>query len=261
MAHSYINEIIEPPSDPLGGASGEKRWFDVKFLGKSNNADFPFTVANEVVAAQLGIVLGVNVSNVLPHVIGDEHFVLIQMVERSPEIQGPPPATAKKLADYIANHVDEVHGAIVFDLFVANNDRAFAPDRRNLLLDIEDRLLLYDNGNSCFYRHRPTAGIVAGIPRLEAVEAFLPAMFDMDHKQNLYRDFLTDWGFVKKWCSRIGQLPDFVIEHAVDRIPRDLVQPSGDERAALKRFLTRRKTYLLDHIRRWATLFPGLNPE
>lgn len=93
------------------------------------------------------------------------------MIDRDPEEESGAPATAKKLADYVAKNSFEIHGAIVFDLFVANNDRAFSPDRRNLLLDRGERLTLIDLGNCCFYRNRPDVGIVAGIPRLDAVEA------------------------------------------------------------------------------------------
>ena len=170
MSNPYVQEMIELPGDPLGGASGQKRRFQVEYLGKTNNADFPFTVANEVVATQLGIVLGLNLPNVLTQEVGGETCVLIQMVDRDPALQQPPPATSRKLADHVRNHPDEVHGAVVFDLFVANNDRAFGPERRNLLLDRSGRLLLYDQGNACFYRCRPAANIQAGIPRLDAVE-------------------------------------------------------------------------------------------
>ena len=125
------------------------------------------------------------------------------------------------LAEYV-DDPDEVHAAIVFDLFVANNDRAFGPERRNLLLDSGGRLMLYDQGNACFYRPRPSAGILAGISRLDAVEADLDAMFDMAHKGNRYWEFLTDWSLVRDWCSRIEQLPDFLIKSIVDNVPEYL---------------------------------------
>ena len=63
----YITELSEQPTDPLGGASGEKRPFRVEFIGKTGNADFPDTVANEVVASHLGIALGLNLPTVLTH--------------------------------------------------------------------------------------------------------------------------------------------------------------------------------------------------
>jgi len=162
------------------------------------------------------------------------------------------------MAEYVHDHPWEVHGAIVFDLFVANNDRAFGPERRNLMIDGSGRLLLYDQGNACFYRPRPAAGIFAGIPRLDAVEVELPKLFDMDHKGNHYREFLTDWNLAEQWCQRIAALPDFLIESAVNRIPVQLNPPSEQERHRLSDFLIKRKDYLFKQIVRWQTYFPGL---
>ncbi len=254
----FITELIEQPTDPLGGASGEKRRFRVEFIGKTGNADFPYTVANEVVASHLGIALGLNLPTVLTHTIEGVTLALIQMVGRDPQMQQPPPATSKALAEYVRANPREVHGSIVFDLFVANNDRAFGPERRNLMIDSSGKLLLYDQGNACFYRPRHSAGIAAGIPRLDAVETELPRLFDMDHKGNHYREFLTDWNLVEQWCQRIAALPDFLIESVVNRIPIEVNPPSVDERQRLCEFLIRRKAYLFEHIVRWRTNFPGL---
>ena len=148
--------------------------------------------------------------------------------------------------------------AIVFDLYVANNDRAFGPQRRNLFLDERGRLSLYDHGNACFYRPRTAAGIQAGVPRLNAVERNLKALFDMDHKGCHYREFLTDRNLVQKWCDRIKALPDFLIHAAVDRIPSDLARPDASERKRLAEFLLNRRSYLFDHILKSRKYFPGL---
>jgi hypothetical protein len=254
----FITELIEQPGDPLGGTSEEKRRFRVEFIGKRGNADFPYTVANEVVASHLGIALGLNLPTVLTHTMDGVTLALIQMVGRDRQTQQPPPATSRALAEYVSAHPWEVHGAIVFDLFVANNDRAFGPERRNLMLDSSGKLLLYDQGNSCFYRPRPAARIVAGIPRLDAVEAELPELFDMDHKGNQYRQFLTDWSLVDEWCERIAALPDFLIESVINRVPIVANPPSEQERQRLCEFLIKRKAHLREHIVRWRTYFPGL---
>jgi hypothetical protein len=254
----YITEIFEQPADPLGGASGEKRRFTVQYLAKANNPQFPFTVANELVATQLGQALGITVPTALSYLVAGEQLVFIQMIDRNPEMVKGPPATAKALQEYVASHPREVHGAIIYDLFIANNDRAFGPERRNLMLDVEGRLLLYDQGNACFYRNRPGAQIEAGIPRLDAVEADLGAMFDMAHKANHYFEFLTDWRLVEEWCSRIQQLPDFLIEAAVARIPSYVARPTGDERERLQEFLIARKDRLLDNMIARQNLFTGL---
>ena len=258
MSNPLISEIVEQPSDPLGGSSGEKRRFTVQFIGKSNNAEFPYTIANEVVATYLGIALGINLPSVLTHTLADNTFVLIQEVNRDPSLQQSPPATSRVLAEFVASHPWEIHGAIVFDLFVANNDRAFGPERRNLMLDTDGQLLLYDQGNACYYRHRPVAKIEGGIQRLNAVEADLTALFDMDHKENHYREFLTDWSLVEQWCDRIRSLPEYVIESAANRIPKQLSVPTMEERHRLIEFLVRRREYLFEHINRFKVAFPGL---
>src|ERR1051325_3983141 len=254
----FVEEIIEQPIDPLGGASGAKRRFNVQFMGKGNNAEFPFTVANEVVATNLGIILGLNVPTVLSYRIENQPLVFVQMVNRDPETMQKPPASSATLSEFVRNNQDAVHAAIIFDLFVANNDRAFGPVRRNVALDVRKKLFLYDQGNACFYRNRRAAGIVAGIPRLIAVAKSLEAMWDMRHKGNHYFEFLTDWSLVESSCQMIAALPDFVLRNVIQRIPDYVEHPDATERAALEEFLIKRKKYLIDHVVQWATLFPGL---
>lgn len=248
---SYVTEVKERPGDPLGGASGEKFYFNVEFLGKRNNPDFPYQIANEVVASQIGIALGLEIPSFFTHRHADETVFLTQMRERHP-------VTTRELQDFAESHTDEVHGAIVFDLFVANNDRAFGPERRNLFLDARRRLVLYDHGNACFYRPRPKAGIQAGVRRLEAVTKNLAAIFDMDHRENYYRQLLTDWPLVEKWCERVKAVPEFQIVAAVARIPSELERPNEAERAKLEEFLLARRLDLFDQILKHRSCFSGL---
>lgn len=147
---------------------------------------------------------------------------------------------------------------MIFDLYVANNDRALGPVRRNLLLDDRGRLVLYDHGNACFYRPRPAFGVEAGVARLSAVAADLHALCDMDHKGNVYRQLLTRWDLVESWCRRVEQLPDYVIDAAIARVPDDLRRPTSRERTALREFLLERRTRLLGQITANPDLFAGL---
>jgi hypothetical protein len=251
-----VIEIRQLPGELLSGASGDKAEFLVRFIGKTNNQDFPYTVANEIVGSIVGQAIGLNVQTVLPHSLNGQDAVLIQRSPRHAVMQQGPPATAAALAAYVENHADEIHGCIIFDLYIANNDRAVGPLRRNLLIDPDGRLLLIDNGNSCFYRHRQKDGIEAGIPRLVAVERDLRALFDMDYKKNVYRELLRDWTLVEKWCDRIRQIPPFLLEAAVDKIPHG--SATEVERKALVDFLVRRRTCLLDQIKESKDAFPGL---
>ena len=126
------------------------------------------------------------------------------------------------------------------------------------MLDGEGRLLLYDQGNACYYRNRLHAGIEAGVQRLDAIEKDLSAMFDMAHKENHYLEFLTKWDLVEELCSQIRELPDFLIEAAVARIPTYLPRPTADERHKIIQFLIARKASLLDCITDRQDLFKGL---
>jgi hypothetical protein len=173
------------------------------------------------------------------------------------------PITSIELSRFVDTHSTEIHGAIVLDLFLANSDRSFGPRRRNIGVDERGELLLFDFGNSLFYRNRLHVGIQAGVERLDAVEASLRAMFDKEEKDNdaVYFQLLKDWSLVEYWCDRIRELADFVIDVAVDRLPREFDPPSDEERQRLKDFLKRRKAYLLDHIRLNPDLFPNLPTE
>lgn len=101
--------------------------------------------------------------------------------------------------------------------------------------------------------------MTAGVARLDAVERDLTELFDMDHKGNHYWEFLTDWDLVQKWCDRIRQLPDFMLEAAVARIPKALPHPDESERRRLADFLLARRSYLFEHIEKWTSHFRGLS--
>jgi hypothetical protein len=79
----------------------------------------------------------------------------------------------------------------------------------------------------------------------------------MEHKENHYRELLTDWGLVEKWCGRIAELPEYFIESAVHRIPAGTAQEV--ERRRLCEFLVVRRLSLLEQIKRHPALFPALS--
>lgn len=260
MAGNFVPQMIEEPGDEIGGASGLKFRFQVQFQAKTDSELFPFTIANEIAAAAIGQALGLTVPSVLTYLIDGTSYVLSHLIDRRSDMAKPtpPPITSANLARWVGEHPREVHGAIMFDLFLANNDRAFGPDRRNLFIDSDDQLVLYDNANGCFYRNRPNAGIAAGISRLDSVEANLQAMFDMAHKNNTYFDLLDRWDLIDFWVDRIQALPDFLLADAVERTPEYLARPTPGERQRLSEFLIARKRYLADHIMRYQACFPRL---
>jgi hypothetical protein len=255
-----LYRIQEMPPDDLGGASGEKRSFRVEFIGKTPNERFPYTVANEVVSSHIGAVIGFNIPVVVPHTIEGEPIALILWMKPAARQQQGPPLSSRELQDFLNEHEIEVHGAIVLDLYLGNTDRAFGPQRRNIAVDDKGRLLLFDFGNALFYRNREHLGIQAGIARLASVERDLKNMFDkaVKNPDNYYFQLLRNWEFTKLWCERVRQLPDFVLEAAVHRIPDDIRPPDQGERLRRLEFLKDRRGYLLDHIRQNLDLFPGL---
>ena len=169
MADADLYRIQEIPCDNLGGASGEKRKFLLEFIGKAPAVRFPYTVANEVVSNYVGAVLGFQIPTVIPHRIQGDPQALILWMRPAARQQDGPPMTSKALREYLAKeeHRDEIHGAIILDLFLANTDRSFGPERRNIAVDeTTGKLILFDFGNSLFYRHREHKGIEAGISTL-----------------------------------------------------------------------------------------------
>ena len=71
------------------------------------------------------------------------------------------------------------------------------------------------------HRNREHVGIKAGIARLDAVESDLRQMFDKqrENPRDYYFQLLTDWSLVEKWCDRLRQIPEYIIDTAVWRIP------------------------------------------
>jgi len=106
-------------------------------------------------------------------------------------------------------------------------------------------------------------GIEAGVPRLEQLTNGLHHMFDKpeENADNYYFELLTNATLVEEWCERIRQLPDYVIESAVARIPNEVEPPTHEERRALVAFLKERRGYLREHIFACQDKFPSLAGE
>ncbi|MCB9931812.1 MAG: hypothetical protein H6841_00150 [Planctomycetes bacterium] len=253
--------IKESPTDELGGATGTAAEFTIQFVGKVSKPDYPYTVANECIAAALGAALGLPVAPGITDEVNGSSYFFSQKIRKHGSSQVGPPASTRELEAFVGANSLLVHGAIVFDLYIANNDRALAPERRNLGLDDDGRLFLYDHGNCCFYRHRRTSGIVAGVGRLDSLETSLDAMFDMDHKGNRYWELLTDVKSMDHWIDRIKQIPDFMIDAFVELIPPRVSPPTRLERDALAKFLKKRRYYLRDQILADKQHFPKLGGQ
>ena len=247
MGNGNIDHIIQLTSDSLGGSS-DVGLFHVLFAGKTASERFPYIVFNEKVAGEIGRVLGLNCPEVLVEQFSKRTYFFSHWQETSELGTALPPGATVDIAKYFETNSDIIHGMLVFDMFVANNDRT----PKNILLRRDGKLALIDHGNALLYYRSEKA--VSGIERLNAVEQDINNMFDWPHK---YLGFLQDMKLVEYWIERINQIPDYFIESLVDNIS-EIENISQEIRDRTKDFLLKRKTYLLDHIKGNKTLFNGL---
>lgn len=248
-----MSEIIPllqemPNEQDIGGASGA-RLFQITAIGKGNSEDFPYNVVNEKIASELARLVGLPVPEVVLMQHRDEWMFFSRAVSTVALGQSKPPGTARDVATAIANWPGITEQMVCLDLFVCNNDR----NPGNFLCDSQKQLWLIDYGNALFYRHRPQSNIVAGIPRLEAVEKDLNALFDKPHDSLQY---CKSWEAMQRGFERIAAIPDYFIEHTVSRLPRGLV--SDEEAEFVTDFLCRRKTRMESIVLEYLQLFSGL---
>jgi len=250
-----IEHIQEVPGDPLGGASGAKR-FRVLFVGKQATEKYPYQVVNDRVASEIGRTLGLWVPDSVIYPVAGEYLFFSHFVEYRPETASgetrpPRPSDDHEAALVSPGRSSFRHGVVMFDLFVANNDRK--PD--NIVMDTHGRLWLIDHGNALLYRPYTAHGDSrpGGALRLAAVRADLAAMFDRQHH---FLKWLTDWDEVRLWAARIAALPEYFIRHLVEALPAPLL--ANDERQALVEFLIDRRGRMLDVVEQHHALFPSL---
>jgi hypothetical protein len=238
--------IVEIPSDELGGASGA-RLFRVLAVGKRNTPQFPYCVANEKIATEIGRALGLRIPEVLLYRLRGEWHAFSCFVPQTESGEGVPEGTASELARYYSEHPEELHGMITFDLFVGNNDRK----TDNLILGEDGLVRLIDHANALFYR--PTETAEAGTKRLTAISKNLSTMFDRKH---WFLAGLSNWELVDRWCDRMASLPTYLIESVIDELPAELL--AAVERKVVRDFLDKRKNIMRNIINDNLSLFPNL---
>jgi hypothetical protein len=238
--------ILEVPQDDLAGASGARRFY-VLAVGKHDSHEYPYTVANEKIASELGRALGLRIPEVVLHRLRDEYHAFAYYVIETESGETVPEGSAAEIANFYAENPAELHGMVCFDLFVCNNDRK--PD--NLVIGEDGRVWLIDHANALFYR--PSAKIEPGIPRLTAVETDLKAMFDKPHG---FIKALQSWEHVEMWCERISQIPTHFIDSVIQNLPKSVL--NDEERHYLFEFLERRKHLMREIIQTHQSLFPNL---
>jgi hypothetical protein len=237
---------LELPSDELGGASGAS-YFHVLTIGKRDTPKFPYTVANEKIASELGRAIGLRIPEVLLYPVAGNWYCFSHFIRRTESDETVPAGTARELeAFYVANPT-ELQGMICFDLFICNDDRK----TDNFIVGEDQRVWLIDHANGLFYR--PTFGNKHGIPRLLSIKDDLRELFDKPHR---FIESLNSWEHIDMWCDRITQIPSYFIQSVIDNLSAGVL--NNDERGFLPQFLGERKLETRSLIERNRSLFPTL---
>ena len=221
-----------PSEQEIGGASGA-RLFQFLAYGKGNSEDYPYNVPNEKIASELARLIGLPVPEILLMDHQNQWMFFSRSVATTESGEAKPPGTSQNVADAIANSPGIIEEMVCLDLFVCNNDR----NPGNFLCDSGGQLWLIDYGNSLFYRPSGGGKIQPGIPRLQAVEADLNALFDKPHDA---LKLCKTWDAMERGFERIAGIPDYFIENTINRLPRALL--TDQERDFATEFLCRRKT-------------------
>ena len=178
---------------------------EVRGVAKTND-HAGFTIANEVVAARLGQVLGLPVpAGVIAEDSSGKLYYLSLDVSKTghtlPPIHAP---------DVIGQEPFLAAGSVVFDFLIANEDRHAG----NLSLDpafTPPRLSLFDHGHSLLGSRDPQ-----GTDRLEALKVTpgcLGPPTNAGNRQALL-DHVTSAAHVEAWTDRVERLPDYVVRDA-----------------------------------------------
>jgi hypothetical protein len=239
-------QTLELPSDELGGASGA-RYFYVLTVGKRDTPEYPYSVANEKIASELGRSIGLRIPEILLYLEARDWYCFSHFIRRTESDETVPAGTARELAAFYAANPAELQGMICFDLFICNNDRK----TDNLIMGDDNKVWLIDHANGLFYR--PSSGNKHGIPRLLAVKDDLRNLFDKPHR---FIESLNSWQHIDMWCDRISKIPSYFIQAVIDGLPLRVL--NIEERGFLYHFLEERKHSMRTLIEGNRSLFPTL---
>lgn len=233
-----IDSIIEGPTE---GGKGNTNWGFLRTHVKcsSPNPDECYELFNEAVAVELARLCGLPVL--------DQFFYLQDnnLYSVTPRIGNHkiPPPSENELLKILSANPELSHGMVLFDLWVANNDRRPA----NIQYGQEaGSVYLIDFGNALLYRAQHK-----GLKRLDDLEQYPENQYTEQGKKYGYTKLLTDPTCVDYWHKRFLSIPKWMIENVVSRgneliqMGLSIVEPSpGVIKESVYRFLIKRRNLL-----------------
>jgi hypothetical protein len=220
------------------GATGAQ-YVNVSAVGKTNSANAPYVVANELVCSQLGHILKLPVPPgfVIVNESGQPHFASLDFNLTGDTL---PPIIPDR---FVAAFREQIGSILAFDIFIANDDR----HARNLAADYSTnppRYILFDHS------HALLGGNQNGIPKLDAASAAL-ALGNHVLAGHIENDELFD-----SMLARIEQMPDYFIEETVSGAEDYGLDGATAER--LRNFLGDRRSHVRQLILDNKGAFPGI---
>lgn len=187
---------------PVRGGANQAVDATIRGVAKTN-AQFPFTIANEIVAEALGRALGLPIpAGVLAEDGGATYYLSLDVSATGNQL---PPIIAQ---DFVSNHQNLAAGAVVFDILIANNDRHTS----NISLDpgfAPPRPSLFDHGHALL-----GSGAPSGVGRLVAAVDDLgcTGALPLGGNRQILLDLIANDADLSFWTRRVMQLPDYIIE-------------------------------------------------
>jgi hypothetical protein len=185
--------------------AGINRPFEARVGGfAKSNDESPYTIANEVVSARIGQVLGLPVPAGVLSQDGEKkfHYLSLNVGQEGREL---PPVIPP---DFCAEEPLLAAGVVVFDVLIANGDRHRKNLSRDTTFDNEPaRVSVYDHGHALFGTDPPT-----GPDRLELANDRLGCTDDEAciARDSCLIDQPLDCRLIDQWVQRAKEIPAFV---------------------------------------------------
>lgn len=233
-----IDATIE---DLIKEGKGNTCWGSIRTHVKlsSPEPDECYELFNEAVAIELARLCGLPVLDQFFYMHDND---LYSVTPRIGNHKIPPPPE-NQLLEILSANPELSHGMVLFDLWVANNDRRPA----NIQYGREaESIYLIDFGNALLYRAQNK-----GMARLDDLEQHPENQYMEPGKKYGYTELLIDPVCVDRWHERFLSIPEWMIENVVSRgnelilMGLSVVEPSpGAIKDRVYSFLMKRRELL-----------------